>query len=444
MLTVTRSVHLLSLGAVLLAAVLRSESAAQQPAPGSRAPWATPALSHVPMPTWLSVSGEVRTRLESRSGLGYRSDVSDSYGLVRTRINVDLRPVRLVRVSLQGQDARAPGMTGTASGVFRDPFDVRQAFVRVAAPEAAPIAIIVGRQLLSFADQRLIGALDWTNTSRAFDAAKMELRTRWADLDLWAASVVKNDPERTFNRSDVDDGFHGAYARIRTGTDRLVLEPFAFWRAYAAAGPAPAGDRYSAGVRVVGHVRRLETALVVVEQWGERGTDDIAARAVLASAAYPFAAPWSPRLYAEYNYASGDGTPGDGTLESFDDMYPTAHLYYGYNDMVGLRNLHNVRVGASVVPWRRLNLALDVHTFRLATPSDHLYNAAGVATVMVPSGGAVDSGVGTEVDASFTLPVAQTLTLSGGVGRLFAGPFLEAHSPGADNTFVHAAAAVRF
>lgn len=81
----------------------------------------------MPVPPWLAISGELRTRLESRSGLGYRSDASDSYGLVRMRINLDLRPLRTVRVSFQGQDARAPGMAGAVSGVFRDPFDVRQA-----------------------------------------------------------------------------------------------------------------------------------------------------------------------------------------------------------------------------------------------------------------------------------------------------------------------------
>lgn len=438
-----RNVFLHALSIVLVLSTASVSAAQQQPAPGS-APWSTPILSHVPTPSWLSVGGEIRTRLESRRGLGYNPDASDSYGLVRTRIDVAVQPARILRFSFQGQDARAPGMAGAVSGVFRDPFDLRQAWVRVGAPENAPVAMTVGRQLLLYADQRLIGPLDWTNTSRAFDAAKVEMRTRWVDLDLWAASLVQNDPGKTFNRSDFDNGFHGAYARVRTGLSQLTVEPFFLWRRYAAAGSAPEGDRYSAGVRLVGRVRRLESALVVVEQWGERGTNDISARAVLANAAYSFAAPWTPRVYAEYNYASGDGAPSDGKLESFDDMYPTAHLYYGYNDLVGLRNLHNVRVGGSVVPWRRLTLSLDVHTFRLATPDDHLYNAAGAATVQVPAGGAAHGDVGREVDVSFAVPVARTLSFSGGVGRLFTGPFLEAHSPGADNTFVYGQMALRF
>jgi hypothetical protein len=429
---------------VALVALVFSNSAAQQPQSPGAAPWSTPALSHVPTPSWLAMSGEVRTRLESRSGLGYRSDLSDGYGLVRTRINLDIRPVRLLRLSFQGQDARAPGMAGTVSGVFRDPIDLRQAYVRVGAPENARVALIVGRQLLTFADQRLIGPLDWTNTSRAFDAAKIEMRTRWVDLDLWGASVVQNDPQKSLNRSELDNGFHGAYARIRTPVEQLVLEPFVLWRSYMAVGALLEGDRYAAGLRVAGRVERLESAVVFVEQWGERGSDDISARALLASTAYSFAAPWSPRLYAEYNYASGDGAVGDGRIESFDDMYPTAHLYYGYNDLVGLRNLHNVRVGASVVPWRRLTIALDAHTFHLATGNDHLYNAAGVATVMAPAGGAGMTSVGRELDLTVTLPVAQTLSLAGGVGRLFVGPYLEALSAGADNTFVYAQVAMRF
>jgi hypothetical protein len=163
----------------------------------------------------------------------------------------------------------------------------------------------------------------------------------------------------------------------------------------------------------------------------------------MASASYSVAGAWTPRVYAEYNYASGDSDAADGSVESFEDMYPTAHLYYGYNDLVGLRNLHNLRVGASVAPWRRLALAVDVHTFALATGSDHLYNAGGAATVQAPPGGAAETRVGEEIDVTFTWPFGSTMTLAGGVGHLFPGPFLEAESAGASNTFTHLALTLR-
>jgi hypothetical protein len=384
-------------------------------------------------------------RMESRSGLGYNPSVSDSYALLRTRINADVRPHAMVRVSFQGQDARAPGILSTsATGVFRDPFDLRQAYVRVGPADATPVAVTVGRQLLLYGDQKIIGPLDWTNTSRAFDAAKLEVRTTWLDLDVFTGAVVQNDPTRTLNRSDMDNAFHGVYGRVRTGMEQLTLEPFVLWRATPTVGAIAGGDRYSAGGRLIGRIGRFESTLMLVEQWGTRGTSDIEARSLAVTAGYTLGTKWSPRIYGEYNYASGDSDASDQKVESFDDMYATAHLYYGYNDVVGLRNLRNVRLGASVNPWRRLTVAVDLHTFALASGADHLYNAGGAATVQAPSGGAANRRVGEELDVSFTLPIAQTLSLAGGIGRTFAGPFLEAHSPGADYTFTHAALSMRF
>lgn len=416
---------------------------AAQQSDGVGAPWRTPALSHVPTPSWLALSGEIRVRGEHRSGLGYVSGASDGYALVRTRLNVDVRPHALLRLSAQGQDARAPGMTNP-SGVFRDPFDLRQAYVRVGRDEGGPVAVTVGRQLLVYADQRLIGPLDWTNTARAFDAAKLELRTRWLDLDVFASSVVVNDPTERPNESDFDFGFHGVYGRVRTGTTQIFVEPFIFWRSAPSAGAATGTDRYTAGARLLGRRGDFDAALTVVEQWGERGADEISARGVLASTGYTLGTAGSPRVYAEYNYASGDSDPADGTVESFDDMYPTAHLYYGYNDLVGLRNLHNVRVGASVAPWRGLTVQVDVHGFVLAERTDHLYNAGGAVAVQAPPGGASERRVGEELDVTFALPVGGTMMLAGGVGHLFPGPFLEAQSDGAGNTFTHLALTVRF
>jgi hypothetical protein len=80
----------------------------------------------------------------------------------------------------------------------------------------------------------------------------------------------------------------------------------------------------------------------------------------------------------------------------------------------------------------------------LAEATDHLYNAGGGTTVQAPAGGATETSVGQELDFTFTLPIGTTMTLAGGVGRLFSGPFLEAESAGADNTFTHLALTMRF
>ena len=51
-----------------------------------------------------------------------------------------------------------------------------------------------------FGEQRLIGHLNWTNTARSFDAARLTLQRGKVKVDLFAASVV-NAKEATANKS---------------------------------------------------------------------------------------------------------------------------------------------------------------------------------------------------------------------------------------------------
>ncbi|HEY1951486.1 MAG TPA: hypothetical protein VGG76_01665 [Gemmatimonadaceae bacterium] len=45
-----------------------------------------------PLPSWLSVGGQLRVRAESYSGGGFKADNSDSYLLTRAFLNARVRP----------------------------------------------------------------------------------------------------------------------------------------------------------------------------------------------------------------------------------------------------------------------------------------------------------------------------------------------------------------
>ena len=195
----------------------------------------------------------------------------------------------------------------------------------------------------------------------------------------------------------------------------------------------------------------MESSATLMRQDGTYAEADIDAWALSASAAYSFRVVASPRVWVEYNQASGDEDGEDDTVQWFDDLFPTAHLYYGYADLVGLRNIRNLRLGGSVSPTERFTLALDLHTFHLDTPGDHLYNVAGVATVKAPEDGSDDVAVGEEVDLTFSLslgdaflPVPGSLGLSGGVSHFLPGAFIEANTEGASSSFVHTAVSWSF
>lgn len=148
----------------------------------------------------------------------------------------------------------------------------------------------------------------------------------------------------------------------------------------------------------------------------------------------------SYRAFGEYNYASGDETPGDGTRGTFDQLYPTAHDKYGLGDQVGWKNIHHVRAGLELRPQSKLLLGGGYHSFWLATPRDALYSAAGAVLARMPAGlpteaqsakvGALDRHVGQELDVQATYTPSARIQVTGGYAHLFPGAFLKAATPG--------------
>ena len=59
------------------------------------------------------------------------------------------------------------------------PMDLHQAYVTLGNHKEFPLSFKVGRQELSYGDERLIGAFDWNNLGRTFDAAKLRWQNLW-------------------------------------------------------------------------------------------------------------------------------------------------------------------------------------------------------------------------------------------------------------------------
>ena len=401
-------------------------------------------------PEWLSLAGEFRVRCEDRQALGYRERRDDGYALVRTRLDIGIEAASWLRFGFQGQDARAPGIRDGVSniGAFRDGFDIRQAYVQLGS-STAPFSVTVGRQLLAYGDQRLVGALDWANTSRAFDAVKLEARGPGAKIDISSASVVQNDPDRRINQSAEGDNLHGVYAAFDRIIPGSTVEPYVLWQTTPAVvkeldvrGDL---DRYTAGGR--GWAQGLgpwDYNMAIVGQRGQAAGADVEAWGYYVELGYSLDSRASPRLFVDYNFGSGDEDPADGRVGGFVDVYPTAHRWYGYNDLVCWRNIKNLRLGAEIKPHEKLGLPFDFHSFWLASRHDALYNVGGSLSVDPPKGGAPDTKIGDEANATFSLPVTEVLSLGGGIGYMLPGPFLKANTPGFGNTFSYLAVAYQF
>jgi len=381
------------------------------------------------LPQWLKLSGEVRTRVEGRTGFNYQPDNNDAYGLFRTRFNVDILPTSWLEFYFQGQDSRAPGLdTGRPNATMRDPFDVRQAFVRIG---NGPVKLTAGRQLLNYGAQRLLGPLDWTNTSRNWDAVKLELGTANAKLDLFASSVVQVDPTRRVNHRRDGFNIHGAYGAIKK--PKATFEPYLLYKT-GGASIWTAGFRLAAMPGTKGlHGFDYQTELI--RQWGRFASSDHAAWAGYGIGGYTISShAMKPHVSAEYSYASGNRNATDRTHRTFDHLLGTNHLFYGLVDAVGWQNMKNIRIGADAKPHKTIQFNADYHWLWLASPNDALYDVAGRATVR-PKAGNTATRIGNELDFTLTWSAARQWKIGGGVGHLFAGEFLKQNSSGSGQTF---------
>lgn len=425
---------------VVVVSVLNLAASAAFAQAASNPPPALRPVNHASrtLPEWLSLGAAYRFRAEGRTGLGF-STGSEAYGLSRLLVSVGVQPVSWFKLSFQGQDARAPGKDN-ATAFFRDPFDVRQAYVELGDLAAHGVSVRAGRQELLFGAQRLVGPLNWGNTSRQFDAVKLSVGSKDMSVDVFASSLVRTDPSG-LNRSWNGVNLHGIYGKLNKLIPKATFEPYVLWKTQPVrqAGSPVLGDAniYTAGFRFVRPLPAgFDVAAEVAPQFGTFGARDISALGAYGILGYsPPGWASSPRFSFEFTYASGSDGPDDDKQRTFDQLFPTAHLYLGIADRVGWRNTRSSRGGVELKPHRKVSVKFDFHSFWLANSRDHLYGAGGQVLVAAPAGGASSSHVGEEVDVVFTFKPADHVTIGAGYGYLFPGDFLKQNTPGNGTSF---------
>ena len=359
--------------------------------------------------------------------------------------------------------ATAPGkgLTENDAGM-----DVHQAFVFIGNHKEFPLSLKIGRQELAYGDQRLVGHFRWNNNARTFDALKVRWQNPLFGVDVFTGGVVYND-SHNLNRSNSQDHFSGAYFNFPTLLKNEIAEAYLFarnvergiatdnWTGVPAPFRSPgAQDIYTAGLRVKSKPNAYDPIDYGVEtmyQFGNR-TAVFPATAPAAALAAPrldhhaFAAvlqagyTWTertqqPRLALIYSFGSGDKNATDTKSGTFQNLFPTNHLFYGYMDLSSLQNLHDVRLAYTVKPTVTSTIALEGHSHFLSRTTDFWYNVAGVprnvATAAVGSGGSYrinpsySKHVGEELDLVGAWTFRPYAQIEAGACRYFRGDYIK-------------------
>jgi hypothetical protein len=288
--------------------------------------------------------------------------------------------------------------------------------------------------------ERYVGTVGWSHAERAFDGGS-------AAFDLGGHHLAAFFVQPTTGVFDIDSAYRreqdillgGAAWTVKRDTwvPQTELGAFALYSEDDRDpdhGGLPRGlEIFTAGAQALGiHPAgpgRADWLIQTVGQWGRFDGVDHQAFAGLLEVGYQLPdVPLAPWLRAGVNASSGDQDPRDGEHETFFNVLPTNHPYYGFSDQLALQNLVDSFVQLRLAPHRMLGINLFLHRFTLATSDDARYAGTGAFNRKSFGFSAQPSRgyryVGTELDAVATLTLHRSVALEGGYGMLWGGKML--------------------
>lgn len=415
---------------------------------------------------YLSLGGQVRYRYEffEDNNLGAGPQDDTGFHLLRSLAHADVHFGKNVRGFIQGKSSLEDGRFGGPRPSDKDTFDLQQAFLDLILPlndDRMTLTIRGGRQDLFHGAQRFVSPLDWTNVRRTFDGVKGSLQfSKTHTLDAFVVSPVIVEAEEP-NSRDGDTVFWGIYDTIGLPNalgfkpqDNTKLDLYGFALIEENGGYPPEGfgleeDRYTVGARFSSSPKPFDFDVEGTYQFGKLGSGDINAWSFASKLGYTLAdMTCAPRVYVGFDAASGDDDPGDGDSETFNQLFPLAHPYFGFLDLFGRQNIIDVHTGVELTllmdaKWaKKVVLQTDVHGFWRQSDDDAVYNAAGGA--LRPDAGSGQRYLGSEIDVLLNWQVDRHLAAYAGYSHFFPGDFFEDAAPDEDVDWVYAAVIYTF
>ena len=181
-------------------------------------------------------------------------------------------------------------------------------------------------------------------------------------------------------------------------------------------------------------------------QTGEVRGLDLTSFAAHVAAGYTFDVSWMPRVALGYNYRHGRRRPADGDIETFQNLFPTNHKFYGQMDALSWQNMHDLELTTRIQPVRPVTVRVEYHAFFLATTDDVWYRANGTTAVrpLTPVAQNASNYAGSEIDVLAQWVVSKNVVLEAGYSHFFAGDYLADTGAADDADFGYLQATISF
>lgn len=390
-----------------------------------------------------STGGETRLRymheLDSRL-----SGQDNDYELYRTRVYGDLWYKDQLRVYAEFLSAEIADQDLAPLAIDRNDADFLNLFMdfKLFDIDDKPVYVRGGRQQVLLGSQRLLTSSDWANTrSPYFDGVRFFRQGEKLDADVFWLQPVKIDVTKLDSHDD-NQNFAGAWFTYRPEKVASVDLYYLFLdnanQVTAPVGPAAYPlvtapfNVHTFGTRYSGDKNHFLWDVETMLQFGQHDDSNTLAGAGTVGGGYNFqSAPLNPTAWIYYDYASGDRSPNTGDYNTFNQLFPLGHYYFGFLDLVGRQNIRDLNLHLYLYPTKWITFNAQYHHLRLDSAFDALYNAGGTPIRISPTGTA-GKEVGNELDLLVNLHAGPHSDVLVGWSKLWAGDFIRNTGSGRD------------
>ncbi len=435
-----------------------------------KTPWR---LSQQPgFPGWLNIQLEHRSRYEVLDGQ-YRAQINgmtanggDQALVFRTRVHARIH-LQSIRFGAELMDSRiALADSGSASGSkglttsIANPLELLQAYVEIPLSDlllnGSQTLVRAGRITMNVGSRRLVARNRYRNTINAFTGIDVRWQYRDQQLRFFFTLPIRRRVQGNIRnnraRLDVehpDTRFWGLYYQqaLLSKQDRIEFYLLTLDEDHTADANTRNRELYTFGSRIwrKPHSSAFDYQLETVFQTGRsrRSTasiDTLQQTAYFhhAELGYSFAAPWSPRLMIQYDYASGDHNPHDNNNNRFDTLYGARRFDFGPTSSYGAvarSNINSPGLRLLLKPYHHVSTMFSLRGFWRASTND-AWTTSGI--------NGRSPYIGTQIESRLRWDILPgNLRLETGFVHLFSGSLLKEANKG-NATYGYLQAALTF
>jgi hypothetical protein len=376
--------------------------------------------SHGTAPSSLSYRGHFQFRTEgARNVKGEQGRKQEDQSLYRLRTYLAWKANPNLEFNLTPQAAKGFGANDASkastsgSSVHTELFFF-EANVRYSLRKDLDVKI--GKQEIAYGDHLVIGTSPWDNSGRSFDAVKIRHQHRkgWTDL-----VYSKIDDDNTPARSADDVNLAILYNSWSLGPELKALD---FYLINLEDHRTEGLEVNMAGMRLKGERGKIFYRTETGAQAGRKLGND--AYQVDVETGVNFL---GQGLSVEYSRAGKD----------YRQLYPTAHRYLGFADVLGRRNIEQFAVHLFTPVTDQFWFTFTQHFFRRHSTGESAYKLNG-ATSWGRNGDSKD--IGREFDLTANLKTKDSLHLQLGASLFTPGEYLRDQNSdqGKDTRFLYA------